>query len=702
MVVDLARLREQTIGSNVDEEAVTVNTRALIDKVLARYSGDWTTFRELIQNAADASATKVVIRLETLPSKTVPLPQNADQSALLNHTVANHTIYRLVISNNGQHFGDGDWARLKRIAEGNPDETKIGAFGVGFYSVFADCEEPFVMSGRKTMAFVWKGNSLFTKASTLPADQPVQDTTFVLNYRNTTSTVPELLSICQFLCTSLTFVGLESIELWLDQWNIMKLQKKSSPAVDAPIPSDVNTKTKEGLMKISAVTQQSSQMDAIWMNIIGRASPKNQTSGTSKDEDEVAIPVLKSFFTRFVAHASQNSAAKRAAREKEAAAQQTISENLHLTSQGTVFLRVSTVNIQTQVSNSFAAELERATKKPPPKKTQIAILTSSHDETSASLSSISGITGDKAETLFSSVMPKKNGRIFIGFPTAQTTGLLCHISAPSVIPTVERESIDLNARYVKTWNMEMLRVAGIACRISYHGSMGDLKASLAAVVKKNGRISPNTIDIDEVSKQAAHICTQYTSKESTPSYAVGQIIEEAFWECSKKATIEVLSSKGVLPSYQVRVVSEPLSFLGNIPIVPASLAKGAEDFVRRLYERGLITDMTIADVRKELERQSLAEPQLVEFLKWLGVQATSGSLDITTIQTLLNAAVGAIGEEPVNGNASPQQMIALSQVKTFLSGSKIPPSMPIPDSTIPFRLTKHLSVKELAAFGWEE
>src|ERR1700712_3188598 len=117
MVVDLARLREQTIGSNVDEEAVTVNTRALIDKVLARYSGDWTTFRELIQNAADASATKVVIRLETLPSKTVPLPQNADQSALLNHTVVNHTIYRLVVSNNGKNFGDSDWARLKRIAE---------------------------------------------------------------------------------------------------------------------------------------------------------------------------------------------------------------------------------------------------------------------------------------------------------------------------------------------------------------------------------------------------------------------------------------------------------------------------------------------------------------------------------------------------------------------------------------------------------
>ena len=39
--VDYAALREQTLGSTLDEEAVTVNTRALIDKVLARYSGEW-------------------------------------------------------------------------------------------------------------------------------------------------------------------------------------------------------------------------------------------------------------------------------------------------------------------------------------------------------------------------------------------------------------------------------------------------------------------------------------------------------------------------------------------------------------------------------------------------------------------------------------------------------------------------------------
>ena len=38
---DFNALKARALGSGIDEEAVTVNTRALIDKVLARYSGEW-------------------------------------------------------------------------------------------------------------------------------------------------------------------------------------------------------------------------------------------------------------------------------------------------------------------------------------------------------------------------------------------------------------------------------------------------------------------------------------------------------------------------------------------------------------------------------------------------------------------------------------------------------------------------------------
>ncbi len=179
--MDYSRLRAAALKDGGDEEAVTVDTRALIDKVLARYSGEWTTLRELIQNAADAQATTIRIKWETLPSTTVPLPATSNRSELLKHVIANHTLRRLVVQNNGQPFTKTDWGRLKRIAEGNPDETKIGAFGVGFYSVFADCEEPFVSSGHEAMAFYWKGNALFTRKLQLPEGQGSNDTAFVLD-----------------------------------------------------------------------------------------------------------------------------------------------------------------------------------------------------------------------------------------------------------------------------------------------------------------------------------------------------------------------------------------------------------------------------------------------------------------------------------------------------------------------------------------
>jgi hypothetical protein len=564
---------------------------------------------------------------------------------------------------------------------------------VGFYSVFADCEEPFVVSGRKSMAFLWKGNSLYTKASTLPSGHAGQDTIFLLNYRSTTMPIPDLLSICQFLCTSLTFVGLELIDLFLDRWNIITLSKKSAPGADASLPKEIKTKTKEGLMKIVGVVHQSTQIDAKWLNALDWSPQKNLAT-----EDEVEmVPSLKSLFSRLkVGSSSTNAAARKAEREAEQQRRLQIASNLASTSSASVFLRISTVNIQTYASAAFAAELERATKKPPPKHTQIAILTSSHDEASASLSTHFGATAHKSTELFTSVLPTKHGRIFIGFPTAQTTGMLCHISAPSVIPTVERESIDLNARYIKTWNIEMMRVAGIACRIAYMGEMEELKSRITTSMKTANRPMICAADIESVTPHAIHVFKQYTATESTPSSNVGKIIEEALWDCSTKASMDILSTKGILPSHQVRVVSEPLSFVENVPFVPSAITSGAEDFIRRLFERGMVSDMTVKDIQKELESRSLTEEQLMEFLKWSSAQLNSKQLDTPTIQGLLEAAVATTGMQDSG------QVMVLSQIRTFLVGAKIPAEMPLPDHTIPFRFTKGMTRLQLEQFGWEE
>lgn len=695
-----ARLREQTMDSQLDEEAVTVNTRALIDKVLARYSGEWTTLRELIQNAADAQASRVTIRFETNPSASVPLPQSQNQSDHIKHVLLHHTLKTLMVSNNGETFVETDWQRLKRIAEGNPDETKIGAFGVGFYSVFADCESPFVSSGNQNMAFYWKKDSLFTRRGKLPEDQASKDTTFLLDYRSSSTPVPQLLSLCQFLATSLTFVGLECIELYLDDWNILKLTKKMAPGANINLPKDVNPKTRDGLMKITAVEYQNAQIDAQWMNAVGWNRQMPVATNVSQTQTESTGGSLRSWFSKLAGGVNSASSATKKAQREEEALQLAIAEDLTGHSNATVFLRISTVSVQTFVGKSLAQELERATKKPPPKHTRIAILTSSYDETSASLSTVSGAGSKKAGDIFASVLPTKNGKIFIGFPTAQTTGLLAHISAPSVIPTVERESIDLNARYVRDWNVEMLRVAGIACRVAYTGEMAELKAKLDRTVSVNGTKCVTKEDVAAVMPSAVHAFKQYTYEESTPSSRVGQFIEEAFWMCNQKASIDILSTRGVLPSQQVRVATEDLSFVEGIPVVPDDLMTKAPDFITKLRDYGLLSDITTSDIKRELEAQALTEKQVVELIKWACNKTSRQEMDASVIQSLFDGTVAGVDEEFVNLSSSP--VIQLGQIRSFVNTGKIPAEMPAPPQTMPFRLTKGLTPSQLSSLGWEE
>ncbi|KAM0523053.1 hypothetical protein ACHAPE_001545 [Trichoderma viride] len=697
MAMDYSSLRAAALRDGEDEEAVTVDTRALIDKVLARYSGEWTTLRELIQNAADAQATTVSIKWETHPSTSVPLPSNSDRSELLKHTIANHTLRRLVVQNDGQPFTKTDWGRLKRIAEGNPDETKIGAFGVGFYSVFADCEEPFVSSGSEAMAFYWKGNSLFTKKSHLPEDKSSPYTAFVLDYRNTTTPMPNLLSISQFLATSLTFVALEKMEFWIDDHLIMSLHKKTSPSVDLALPRDLEPRTKDNIMKVASVGRTSTQIDASFMNAVGWKP--QATASTAKSSDSYGsndAPSLKSFFARFAASASNSNLLKTKQQAEESQVQTKITEDVTKLNTATIFLRATTASIKTHVSSSFSAELERATKKPPPKTTKISILTTSYDEAEASNSSSteSGAFA-KAIDVFASVLPSKKpgGRIFIGFPTMQTTGAGMHISAPSVIPTVEREAIDLNARWVRTWNVELLRAAGIIARIAFANEMDDLDHRIRQSSEAGKKISAEIVD--KFMPEALHTLKTFSFADSTPSSQVGQIIEEAFWTCFKKAYIEVYSSRGVLQTSQVRLGSEELSsFVDSIPVVPQDMKNAP--FVKKLIDFGLISHITVTDVKQELEAKALTKSQAINFIKWAGKKSLTGEIDPGSRAALMDVAVATLSDENDQG-----EIVALGSISNYLSLAKIPANMPVPPTTVPFALIVNISASELEALGWE-
>ncbi|KUJ11689.1 uncharacterized protein LY89DRAFT_654396 [Mollisia scopiformis] len=700
--MDFSKLRATALQSANDEEAVTVNTRALIDKVLARYSGEWTTLRELIQNAADAQASRVKIKFESIPSSTIPLPTTTNASEILKHVLLNHTLQRLVVTNDGLPFGDNDWTRLKRIAEGNPDETKIGAFGVGFYSVFADCEEPFVSSGDQAMAFYWKGNALFTRKTNLPAEQTSRETNFVLDYRNTTTPMPNLLSISQFLATSLTFVALQAIELWVDDSKIISLQKKVSPGVEVPIPRSINTATKEGIMTVQSLERESVQMDATFMNVVGWkpatsvTTPKMPGSfdgayGSSTNDTGV---LLKSFFSR-ITIGSGHDKTKTKAMKEEKALQEIVLEDVTATTTVSVFLRVTTATVKTSVSMQFAEELERATKKPPPRITRPALLTASYDEAVASTEENAVAKG---VDIFASVVPGKHpgGRVFIGFPTHQTTGAGMHLSAPSVIPTVERESIDLNARWVRTWNQEMLRAAGIMARLAFMNEMKDLSDDIKRAVERAGRGSKvSKVEIDHFTPRALHILDTFIFTDATPNPNVRHLIEEAFWVANSNPDVEIFSTRGVLSNRHVRLATEDFSgFVEGIPVIPKALVKNS--FIQKLVDFDLISMITTDDVRKELSAKALSGDQLSQFIKWISHKAAKNEIDARTIHSLLDVAVATTSDAAGNGN-----VIALGTINNYLEVKKIPADVPIPPTCIPFEFSRASQFHEMQALGWQ-
>ena len=80
----------------------------------------------MIQNADDAQATTVQIRFRSSNSQgwTEPMAKTVSTAG-----TKSKTFNGVSICNNGFVFRPEDFARIKSICDGNPDETKIGFFG---------------------------------------------------------------------------------------------------------------------------------------------------------------------------------------------------------------------------------------------------------------------------------------------------------------------------------------------------------------------------------------------------------------------------------------------------------------------------------------------------------------------------------------------------------------------------------------------
>ncbi|KAG1724396.1 histidine kinase-like ATPase [Suillus paluster] len=208
--------------------AVRVDQRGLIDKVLARYPGDFTVFRELLQNADDAKAKNVAIEFQLKTS-------HGCASNEMKLDLNSAKVFKWLVKNDGDLFQKNDWEPA-----GNPDEQKIGAFGVGFFSVFSVTDKPIVKSNGKMVSFYWQEDEApLLTCMQLVAKDIVCDRdewTVIEMELKQESTAARIFELTRFLVTSMTFLAnVECITIWRDGTELSRLTKtrnKASQSID--------------------------------------------------------------------------------------------------------------------------------------------------------------------------------------------------------------------------------------------------------------------------------------------------------------------------------------------------------------------------------------------------------------------------------------------------------------------------------------
>ncbi|KAI0865920.1 hypothetical protein F4860DRAFT_458200 [Xylaria cubensis] len=718
--------RDEAIRSHLQRLAcndpVTVNHRALIDKVLTRYPTKWAVLRELIANAADASAKTVKIRIVTSPSAKSrighPLPLS------LNHVIHHSTVRRIVVHNDGRPFEEEDWNRLTSIAEGKPGDQSIGMFGLGFYSVFKLSNEPIVSSKTEALIFKWKGEALCCSRIPLPSDEHIEDTRVELEYSNTDAEVPDLVELGQFLATSLMSLRLSQIELWLDEWKVLSLSKTEDTSIVSTVDFTMNTEH----MKIQKVETGIMKIDAHWLDEIYKEIttplparlttplparlktplparlkmplpsrlktpisarlttlttplPARLTTGHVHGYmiDKSSKTALEDLKARFAPRSlsTTESPSKPPAREHQPVEQSTPSEQDPLKSHeqpsvlhASVCMRITTATLLTDFDEEFALGIEAVTKKRLTRRTHVSILTSCEKPPDPC-------------PFFEFILPsrKEHGKVFVGFSTLQTTGLQAHILMQSIL-TVDRKLIDLSTEHVKIWNKELLQVAGIVGRIVWEVEMSIMKEHGSTIVEPKLSLS-----------NARRLFRQFNFQASTPHHEVASTIEEYFWKACKY--IDIFSTQGVRRSTGVRLENIHVpEFANGHPILPREFITQYKNFVRKLKAAGFISEITAKDIELELSSKMINGRQLETLLDWAFKHYTNSKESIGCKESIISAMKAATVE------ISQTSKITLGDVEYFAE-YELPDEL-LPPHVIPFTYSqKYLLSRWFQEIGWK-
>ncbi|CAG8538686.1 7915_t:CDS:10, partial [Acaulospora colombiana] len=362
--------------------------------------------------------------------------------------------------------------------------------------------------------------------------------------------------------------------------------------------------------------------------------------------------------------------------------------------EASMYLRVASGHLDVRVTKAFSNEMERSTKKKPPSTTSIHIIFSGYDE-----HSYSSDRNEKVSDIFKNLLPyPEQGRIFIGFPTHQTTGCSSHLSA-RLIPTVERESIDLVDKTLAVYNNEMLCLVGILCRILYEDEMAQISKLYNEIVGSSPIDSKDEAiksGREYFERKAAHALAHFTFKPSTPNAYVGRIAELQFYKCSTKP-ISILSTRGVQPADLIRLPNPEMeAFIKSVPVIPKILMEQCDAFIKKTRDTmGLIKDIKINDVFVELQSRALTKEETVALMKWWISYRKKEKSSENELHQLLRSTVIRVKDD---------EILPLNKVRYFLNPSVIAPENDVPSDVLQYSISRNFQKADLEKwFGeWKE
>lgn len=630
-----------TLQASSQQEAVTVNHRALITRTLTKYPVDYALFRELIQNSADAKAKSCVISFKST------VPGGLQKNRITD--VGNITVDRLTVKNNGLYFQEDDWNRLREIAKGNPDENKIGAFGVGFYSVFELTDEPLVHSGTSVMSFYYDGDQLCYRKQTVPDSDGW--TVIDLPYRSPQQ-LPVLSQFTAFLTLSFILLPLESIELVVDDITLLKLTKVVSPQIHLDLPKGLNYSSPDRTLTLKAWASESFTIKISYMNV-------TQVSETITNNSFLSFG--------YKAFSSFLPSSKDPSEMTEVSAH----------------LRKVTGRLAVSVSSSFSRKMKETVLKAPPKEAIISMLTDNRDEKQLSM---------LKPPLSDYVFPKEfnDAKVFIGFPTKQSTAFKSHVAINQLIPTMERTAVDMANSYVKDWNKQILIMSGILSRAVYEYEFAQLSKKYP-IQEDSKKIS----NFDSFVEDASYIMNRFEFNKSAPDVSVGQFIAYGFWRSSEK--LSVPTQKGeILTSEKVRLADDENSsdLIEHIPLIPPKIAKMSKKFLDTAVELGVLKRTSAADIERELKHQTLTPERFQKLSRWCIAHINHSELSETELYRIIGAAIVSDPDDKDN-------LYPLRSVTNLQDPLVIPDDYPLPSTCIPSRIIGSLNTHELSQiFGW--